>query len=286
MAVAEPNPWNAKDLSVEIETAQGTEEMDDEARVPEKWVARDLRAQEEMLGKWVLQSLADGSVESQQYVLRSEWDGTFSLANVTYWGGEKDGILYRRQYFDFNLEVERHWIQGMYLADFTVPYGLIRVDKLKLHKRPVSLTLGSYGFPDNGTTILAKERDGAKAIILKGYDHMGKEKQLAMTLYDGWDQIGILRSRGSNPDSEKSIVIYLKMESRRLYDARQPYVLISQVITKESHEDFTEDEIFPIEKVQYEDEFGTGATGEVKIMLRSGEEKVVDFEGLEGYLTI
>ena len=238
------------------------------------------------LREWTLQALADGSVESQQYVLRNEWDGAFSHANVTYWGGMKEQVLYRRQYFDFVLECERHWIQGMNLADFAVPYGLIRVDKLRLHKRPVTITLGSYGFPDNQTTIQAMECGRAKAIILKGYDRMGREKQMVQTLYDGWDTIGILYSRGSNPDSEKSIVLYLRAESRNLYDARQPYVLISQLITKESHEDFTQEEIFPIKEVIYADPFGTGATGPVRILLKNGEERIVDYDGLEGRLTI
>lgn len=238
------------------------------------------------LREWALQALPDGSVESQQYVLRHEWDGQFLHANVTYWAGLKDQVLYRRQYFDFNLENEKHWIQGMNLADFSVPYGLVRVDKLRLHKRPVTLTLGSYGFPDQGTSIVTKEKDGARAIILKGHDRMGREKQMAMTMYDGWERIGILRSSGSNPDSKNSIVIYLQMESRNLYDAAQPYVLISQVITKESLEDFTEEEIFPIEKVTYEDRYRTGATGPVRIRLKNGEERVVDFEGLEGRLSI
>lgn len=239
-----------------------------------------------LLEQWALQPLQDGSVESQQYVLRHEWDGAFLRANVTYWAGQKEGVLYRRQYFDFHLASEKHWIQGMNLADFSVSHGLIRVDKLRLHKRPVSLTLGSYGFPDQDTCIIAKERDGARAIILKGHDHMGREKQMAMTMYDGWERIGILRSSGTNPDSEHSIIVYLQTESRKLYDASQPYLLISQVITKENLEDFAEDEIFPIERVSYADRYQTGATGPVRIRLKNGEEKVVDFEGMEGRLSI
>lgn len=240
----------------------------------------------ELLGEWALRSLPDGSVESQQYVLRHEWDGRFLRANVTYWAGRRQEVLYRRQYFDFHLESEKHWIQGMNLADFSVPCGLIRVDKLRLHKRPVTITLGSYGFPDQGTSISARTRDGARAIVLKGHDHMGREKQMAMTMYDGWERIGILHSTGSNPDSERSVVIYLQAESRRLYDATQPYVLISQVITKESLEDFTENELFPIAKVEYADRYRTGAYGPIRILLRSGDERLIDYDLMEGQLSI
>lgn len=239
-----------------------------------------------LLREWKLQAIAEESVESQQYVLRNEWDGAFSRANVTFWAGMKDGVLYRRQYFQFTLACERHWIQGINLADFAVPCGLIRVDKLRLHKRPISMTLGSYGFPDQGTTIFAREKGNAKAIVLKGRDGMGRPKQMAVTLYDGWDEIGLLYSTGTNPDSKSSIVIYLRMESRKQYDARQPYILISQLITKENLEDFLEDEIFPIERVEYADAYQSGAYGPVRIMLKNGEVRTVDYEELEGKLTL
>ena len=75
---------------------------------------------------------------------------------------------------------------------------------------------------------------------------------MAMTIYDGWDELEIVKSTGTNPDSENSIVIYAKTAREKKY-GYQPYVLISQVITKESLEDFTDDEIFPIEKVHYTD---------------------------------
>ena len=73
---------------------------------------------------------------------------TYDKANVTFWHGQKEDVLYRRQFFGYNLQTECHWIQAMNLADFTVPCGVIRVDKLRLFKKPVSLTLGAYGFPD------------------------------------------------------------------------------------------------------------------------------------------
>lgn len=117
----------------------------------------------------------------------------------------------------------------MNLADFTVPCGVIRVDKLRLFKKPVSLTFGAYGFPDNGTQIMLKEQpyEGgkAKAVILKGHDAAGREKQLAMTIYDGWDDIAYVESCGTNPDSEHSIVVYAKLE-RKNQNHYEPSILI------------------------------------------------------------
>jgi len=245
--------------------------------------------------------LAGSEVEAQQYVLkdsRLSSEGvpkggrvvlktdTYGKANVTFWYGQKDGVLYRRQFFDYNLDRESHWIQAMNLADFAVPYGILRVDKLRIHKAPVELTLGSYGFPDNGTQAEERSCGGAKAVVLKGTDSQGREKQMAMTIYDGWRELSLIHRSGTNPDSEKSIVIYASMERKKQYGGFEPYVLISQVITKESHADFTEEELFPIEEVVYTDPEGFGSYGPVKLRMKDGSTKTIEYEGIEGRLML
>ena len=207
-------------------------------------------------------------------------------ANATFWHGQRDGILYRRQFFGYNPETECHWIQAINLADFAVPYGILRVDRLRLYKAPVCLTLGSYGFPDNGTEISEKIWGGAKAIILKGKDAEGCEKQMAMTIFDGWQELSLVRSRGTNPDSENSIVLYASMERRKHYGGFEPYVLISQVITKESREDFRQEELFPVEEIIYTDPEKCGSFGPVTLRMKDGSARVVDFEGMEGRLEL
>lgn len=227
-----------------------------------------------------------GEVESQQYVLKDITTGELSLANATFWSGVRDEVLYRRQFFRYGIDREMHWIQAVNLADFTVPYGIMRVDKLRLFRRPVSLTLGAYGFPDNGTEIIRRENGTAKAIILKGTDFTGREKQLAMTIYDGWTELNYLHSSGTNPDSEKSIIIYASTSRKKQYGAYEPYMLISQVITKESHEEFTEEELFPVNQIQYEDTAGSGAYGTVTIRMKSGDIKCINFDSMEGQLSL
>lgn len=224
-------------------------------------------------------------VEAQQYVLRDLTNDGLEKCNVTFWHGQKEDILYRRQFFNYDNRKECHWMNALDLADFTVPCGIFRADKLRLYGRPVAVTLGAYGFPDNGTEVIRMEKDGAKAILLKGHDFTGKEKQLAMTVFDGWDEIDILHSEGTNPDSEKSIVIYGRLERKEHYHFG-PYMLLSQVITKESPEAFTEDEIFPLKAVTYTDTERMGSYGPVAIELKDGTRKVIDFEGLEGNLQL
>ncbi len=225
-------------------------------------------------------------VEAQQYLLKDGTTGDILRGNATFWAGEVDGVLYRRQFFNYNLETEMHWIQAINLADFPVANGIIRVDKHRLHRRPVTFTLGSYGFPDNGTEVVEKSCGNAKAIILKGKDFCGREKQMAMTIYDGWDNISILRSEGTNPDSEKSIVIYAENMLEKQYGGGESYMMISQVITKESHEDFTEEELFPIASVEYEDKWKNGCYGTVTVTLKDGAVRKVNFEEIEARFSL
>lgn len=241
---------------------------------------------------WEAAPIVDGAeniqVESQQYVLHDILAETFENANVTFWHGEKDGVLYRRQFFGYNLETECHWIQAINLADFAVPYGIMRVDRMRLFKKPVELTLGAYGFPDNGTEIIRKTENGAQsatAVILKGHDFTGKEKQLAMTIYDGWESLDVIHSTGTNPDSEKSVVVYASAK-RMSHNHYEKSILISQVITKEELADFSEEELFPIKEIVYTDMEKCGGYGAVTVRMKNGGEKTVDFEGIEGKLML
>lgn len=235
--------------------------------------------------KYPWESSPDDTVESQQYVLRDLVTDSLQRGNATLWHGEKEQVLYRRQFFNYRAETECHWMHALNLADFTVPYGILRADQLRLFRQSVELTLGSYGFPDNGTKIVNLTEGSAKAIVLKGHDSTGKPKQLAMTIYDGWDALELLHSTGTNPDSEKSIVLYAKTARTKHY-GNEPHLLISQVITKESLEDFTKDEIFPIQSVDYTDTKGKGGYGKTVLTLKDGTVRCINFERMEANLQL
>ena len=235
--------------------------------------------------KFPWEATVSENVESQQYVVEYTDENIFVKANATFWAGEKKDVLYRRQFFEFEPECETHWKTAINLADFTVPYGIIRADKIRFYRRPARITLGTFGFPDNGTTMETREKDGFKAVILKGKDHTGKDKQLAFTIFAGWTKIKRVDSTGTNPDSEKSIILYAETERNKQY-GYDPYFLISQTITKESLDDFTEDELFPISKIEYTDPQNCGGYGPVTIHLKNGEKREIDFYGIEAKLSL
>ncbi len=237
--------------------------------------------------KFPWESTPAEGVESQQYVLQyMDSEGEKPITpNTTFWHGEKDCVLYRRQFWEYEPQTETHWRTAIDLADFTVPYGIIRADKIRMFRRPLRLTLGSFGFPDNGTEVITREKDGYKAIILKGSNHTGKEKQLAFTIMDGWSDIKLVKSTDTNPDSKNSIVVYAETTRTKQY-GYEPYFLISQTITKEDLADFTDDEIFPVKEITYTDKEKCGGYGPVTITLKNGETRTIDFYGIESCLQL
>ena len=225
-------------------------------------------------------------VESQQYVLTNGPEGIVQRGNVTLWCGQRQDVLYRRQFFGYTLDKECHWMQAVNLADIPVPFGILRADKMRLYRRPTTITLGAYGFPDNNTTVRSLKKNGAHAIVLSGCNSQGRPAQLAMTIWDGFRELKLIKRTGTNPDSPNSIIIYAQADLVHQYDASEPYVFISQVITRDDGKDFSEDDIFPIREIHYADETCTGACGPVRLLLNNGRGITFDYDGLEACLSL
>ncbi len=58
------------------------------------------------------------------------------------------------------------------------------------------------------------------------------------------------------------------------------------MITKEELADFSEEELFPIKEIVYTDKEACGGYGPVKVTLKTGEEKRIDFDKIEGKLML
>ncbi|MCR4587515.1 MAG: DUF2264 domain-containing protein, partial [Lachnospiraceae bacterium] len=230
-------------------------------------------------------TVKSGELESMQYLLKDVTDQKVMRGNATFWAGARDGVLYRRQFFDFKMETEEQWTQAVNLADLPVANGILRFDKHRLHRRPVEFTLGSYGFPDNGTEVICKKQGDAQAVIFKGTSHTGEKKQMAFTVY-GDAELGWVKSKDTNPDSEASLIAYAKWSFKKQYGGFEPYLMISQVLTRESHEDFTEDELFPIAEMKYTDPEQNGAFGPIESVLRDGKKCMIDFDQIEARLSL
>jgi hypothetical protein len=223
---------------------------------------------------------------SQQYILTDDTNGNSSFANVTFIQGEKEGVLYRRQFFDYDCHKEMHWINAVSLADFPVEHGIVRVDKPRLVRRPATLTLGRFGFPDNGTKIERREKDGAVAMVLSGRDHTGAARQLAFVTWFGFNSLEVEKNTGKNPDSADSLVILATGKRTKHYGAYAPGVLISANLERFDEKPFTDEELFIIDEIEFSDDEKLGNYGAIRIRLNSRETRIIDFEGMEGRLML
>lgn len=220
--------------------------------------------------------------EAMQYSLSYDGAKEALVPNIIMYGGVNDGVLYRKQYFDFY-----HNFQGgasIDLADFPVAYGHIRVDKMRIPNKPFTLTMGAYGFPEyqdgEKTQVIRRSCDGAEAVILKQ-----DGRQLALVAYTAWESVEIKERRGVNPAAENSILAYGKLRREKMY-GYEPYVMISAVLSRTDDREWAEDELFPIRTITFTDEEQCGGYGPVTLLMKDGRTAAVDYEGLEGHLMI
>lgn len=63
--------------------------------------------------KYPWESAVASDIEAQQYVLYDGVSDEIKKGNVTYWHGLKNDVLYRRQFFNYDLENECHWFRQL-----------------------------------------------------------------------------------------------------------------------------------------------------------------------------
>lgn len=220
-------------------------------------------------------------VETMQYSLRRDEEEKFMIPNILMYAGVKDGVMYRKEYFDFEFSFQNK--SCIDLADFPVANGIVRVDKTRLHDKPYTLTMGAYGMPDDGK-LTKEERicpeTGAKAVILKS-----SRGQIALVSYTGFDDVLVKERTGVSGETEKSQVIY-GISRREKYYEYLPYAMISAVLTRKDDRSWTDDELFPIRSITYTDTEKCGGYGPVTLEMKDGRTMVVDYEGMEGHLMI
>ncbi|MBO8437125.1 MAG: DUF2264 domain-containing protein [Spirochaetes bacterium] len=224
-------------------------------------------------------------LSSASYVLKERDISKTEQINSILWSGARDGVLYRRALFGFETSRDLHWTSVIDLADFPVPNGLVRADKMRLFHKPVDVYLGSYGFPCPDAEWHIEERGNVKAVVITGHGSDGKRRHMAMTIFGGWEDLSVEKSTGTNPDTKDSFIIFAHLERKRVF-SYEPYILISQVITKEGEEGFSEEEIFSIKTIEYSDEEKCGGYGPVTVSMANGKRYLVDFSGIEGKLQL
>ena len=62
--------------------------------------------------------------------------------------------------------------------------------------------------------------------------------------------------------------------------------MITAVLTKKDQSDWSDEELFPVLDIAYTDSQKCGGYGPITLTMRDGRVMTVDYEGLEGKLTI
>ncbi len=233
---------------------------------------------------WDSAFIRDLNVIPMSYTIKDASMTEAKTANALYHCGVKDDVFYRRAFFDYETETEMHWIDAMDLADFTVPYGIFRADRMRLVRKPSVVTLSSFGFPAGDTETKEFKKDGATAIVIKGTDGHGRKISMAMTLFMGFDEINTVFSKGTNSDKKDSVIIYATAHRNAQYSAKEGHLLLSQIITRADGGDFTEDDLFPVKEIAWANE-SDRVFEYPTVILKSGRKIRISFDSIESRLT-
>ena len=230
--------------------------------------------------KFPWEGLTFDGAEAMNYALKSKLRmDKFAVPNFILYAGRKEGVLYRKAYFGFEGTFQN--VPCIDLADIPLSNGILRVDRVRIPEKPYELMLGHYGLPDDGEMIVWQQKVGDVEVIMA----KNKESQLAFVPYVGWDKISYKENTNKNPIKDKSVLLYGVSEREKMYHYNH-YILITALLHKTDTTNWEEDELNPVEQIIFEDPKGYGSFGYILIKLKDGRTVKVDFNGIEGKLSI
>ena len=224
--------------------------------------------------KFPWDEMNDEGLISMQYSLGR------SFPNTIMYSGAKDGVLYRRAYFDFTGMLWK--IPQIDLADIPLDNGILRIDRINISQKPYDLNLGHYSLPHiDGVIDIDKRLEGDTPAIIAAT----KGLQLAMVAYNGWDYMDVVTNTKRNPVTDQSTLIYANTKEDKLY-AQKDYILITAMLHKTDDTPWTDQELYPVKEIVFDHKDLGGNFGKIKIILKNGKTYEVDFKGQEGRLSV
>ena len=197
--------------------------------------------------------------ESQMYVLAPQKYGNFLL-----YAGHREGVLYRRVYFDFTTSMKNS--NCIDLADIATEYGILRVDRIR---RQSALSLGGWSLAGSEIQVEERKRGKAKALILTSGAH-----SVAMTVFRGFEELLIEERMKTSAYGGRSFLPYAKHTG-------EEYTLISLSQYREDGKKWTEEELFPVKEI-----CGGEDLGPVELILQDHRRIRVDHSETEGRLML
>ncbi len=191
------------------------------------------------------------------------------------YNGVKDDVLYRQALMRKPPNNGSGYIID--LAEMAIPGGVLRVDRCRLAYEH-ELTLGHFGLPHvdgQPAAIRQFEKDGLKVITaaIPG-------RQLALISYHGWDSLKSVTHQGRNAEADESTVIY----AYRKRTTKNPpmELMISVMLHKMDDSEWTDEELFPLKRIEIKNIMPSGSVLGAEIELKDGRKYRVDFNEIDG----
>lgn len=217
-------------------------------------------------------------VSSMHYNL---WTGeTKCRPNLLLYSGLRTGVLYRRLVHDFEGAFgDRPVID---LADWALPDGLVRCDRIRITDPEYRLQLAHYALPVVDGACQVTERkpaDGIRAITVSS-----GRRRLALVVARGWQELSSHRDNGLHPETRESLLLSTTSRHSGRYSGAP--LRISLLLHRIDAEDWSDEELWPFTDLRIHAIGPTGSAPFVEFMLRDGQERTVDFSGVEGRLLL
>ncbi len=196
--------------------------------------------------------------------------GEFDLPGMVSSAGAREGLLYRQA------EFSGHLPPSIDMATIMIPGGEIRIDRVR-RLEACRVNIGHFSLPHlNGEPAITRRQVKGKSSIQMAIPG----RQLAMTLYSGWDGMGIMKSTGANPEAKDSSVIYAEMiDEKRFGPVR---ILVSILLHKTDNSPWADNELQPIASIaSLRPNLPEAIAGHL-IKLKDGTEHRVDFRDMDG----
>lgn len=224
------------------------------------------------------EAMNPSGINTMQYTLKygDEWLG---IPNKILYCGSVDGVIYRRAIFE--VTGNYGFDPSMDLAEIPLEKGVLRIDRVRIDQKDFALILGHYGLPvgAEGYEVIRMNTTDCSGAVVKS-----EHGSVAMMTIAGWDEVAYEERYGRNPVCDKSVVVYSKMNRTERYVGTQ--LLLTVLLNSPGQEEFLEEELIPVENMSFAGgERGTNCLN-VRLLMKDGREFMVDFNGIEGRVTM
>jgi hypothetical protein len=224
------------------------------------------------------QADTSGGQPAMQY--RFSAGGESWRPNLVLYGGRRDGVLYRRLVYNF--EGGFGDLPAIDLADFALPEGLVRCDRLRVTQPDSRLSLAHYALPLSGGECRVERRavgPGPGAITVAS-----GERQLALVAVHGWNSLEAVREAGLHPESPESVLLVAHSGRPARYGGDP--LRIALLLHRVDSVPWSDQDLWPFSGFDIQETGSSGSAPTVRFALANGRVQSVEYVETEGNLRI